>query len=263
MPSLHELQQRMSRVLLGEADASLLADCVVGGRVPLQQRLAVHRNTARGALCQALRLRHPTVERLVGAEFFDQAALAFAHGAWPREPQLAAWGAGFPQFLAGYAPAAALAYLHDVARFDALLDALSASPGDSECARWSWRALAPRVQLAVAPSLRVFRGGFPVDEIRSAALADDDGALARIDMKPRPLNLAVWREGAGLRTRRVGVVAAHLLERLYQGFEPEAALAEIAASSPAATAGDVVATIECELLSAPFIALRGTAADPN
>jgi hypothetical protein len=258
MPSLHELQQRMGRVLRDEADAGLLAGCIADGRVPLRQRLAVHRNTVRGALCQALRLRHPTVERLVGAAFFDQAVLAFARGAWPEAPQLGAWGQGFAAFLDRYAPASDLAYLHDVARFDALLDGLSALPGDGERARWPAHALAPGVQLALAPSLRVFRGDFPVDDIRAAVLAGDDAALARIDLQPRSLRLAAWRDGAALKTRRLGSIAARFLEALCAGGEPAAALA--AAASPGLSEADVVAAVQREVLPAPFVALRAEAA---
>lgn len=261
MPSLHDLQRRMSRVLLGEADADLLADCVAGGRVPLQRQLAVHRNTVRGALCQALRLRHPTVERLVGAEFFDQAVLAFARGAWPRVPQLGAWGEGFPAFLDRYAPAADLVYLHDVARFDTLLDDLSTLPDDSDRSRWPARALAPGVLMVLAPSLRVFRCDFPVDDIRTAVLAEDDAALARVDLQPRPLRLATWRDGAALKTRRLGGIAARFLELLREGCEPAAALA--GASSPGLAAADVVAAIEGEVLPAPCVELRRTATAPN
>jgi hypothetical protein len=261
MPSLRDLQRRMSCVLLGEADADALADCVAGGRVPLQQRLAVHRNTVRGALCQALRLRHPTVERLVGAEFFDQAVLAFARGAWPRAPQLGAWGDGFPAFLDRYAPAADLVYLHDVARFDALLDDLSMLPDDSDRSRWPVRALAPGVLMALAPSLRVFRCDFPVDDIRTAVLAEDDAALARVDLQPRPLRLVAWRDGAALKTRRLGSIAARFLELLHEGCEPAVALAR--ASSPGLTEADVVAAIEREVLPAPCVELRKTATPPN
>jgi hypothetical protein len=186
MSALHELQGRMAAALLAPPEHAALAvdDLVVAGRIPLARRLGVHRNTVRGALCRALALRYPTVERLVGEAFFDQAALAYAVQDWPREPQLAAWGAGFAGFLAGHAPAAALPYLADVARFDALLEDLSREPPGG-----------------ARP--RRFHGDWPVDEIRCGVLAGDDAALGAIDMTRRPLVLLAWRDGAQLRTRRL------------------------------------------------------------
>jgi hypothetical protein len=256
VPALHELQQRIGRVLLGEADAGSLADCVEAGRIPLSRRLAVHRNTVRGGLCQALRLRHPTVERLVGSEFFDQAALAYAGSDWPRAPQLDDWGLGFAAFLSGHAPASTLPYLHEVARFDALLDTLSALPGDGPSARWTWHELAPGVELALAPSLRAWRCAYPVDEIRAAVGAADEATLARIELQSGPLQLLAWREGAALKTRRVSEIAARFIERLLAGAQPAAALELASAAAPGVAATDVVATLQSEVLSAPCAALR-------
>lgn len=256
VPALHELQQRIGRVLLGECAADVLADCIVAGRIPLTQRLAVHRNTVRAGLCQALRLRHPTVERLVGAAFFEQAALAYAGTEWPREPQLDAWGAGFAAFLARYAPAATLPYLHEVARFDVLLDALSALPDDGPRARWSWRALAPGVELALAPSLRVLRCTYPLDEIRAAVTAADAAALARVDLQSGPLQLVAWRAGAALKTRRLSAIAARFIEHLLAGAQPAAALEQALATTPGVAAAEAVATLQREILSAPCAALR-------
>ena len=87
MPALHELQERVAGVLLGAQEPDSLGDCLGAGRIPLASRLAVHRNTVRGGLCQALRLRYPSVARLLGEDGFDRAALAFAAGDWPRAPQ--------------------------------------------------------------------------------------------------------------------------------------------------------------------------------
>jgi hypothetical protein len=107
----------------------------------------------------------------------------------------------------------------------------------------------------------VFRCDFPVDDIRTAVLAEDDAALARVDLQPRPLRLATWRDGAASKTRRLGRIAARFLELLHEGCEPAAALA--GASSPGLTAADVVAAIEREVLLAPCVELRRMATAPN
>lgn len=200
MPALHELQRRLAAALLAAPGGPAVAvdDLIDAGRVPLARRLGVHRNTVRGALCRALALRYPTVERLVGEAFFDQAALAYAAQDWPREPQLAAWGRGYADFIASYAPAASLVYLADVARFDLLLDDLaSAQAGERRPRR--------------------FVTAWPVDEIRSAVLEEDDAALAAIDLTPRPIALHAWRDGARLRTRRLPPATGDNDERSDEG----------------------------------------------
>lgn len=88
----------------GEADAS---------------RFAIYRNNVFVGLTRALAQRFPVTEQLVGTEFFTAMARAFAQDNKPASPLIIAYGDSFPDFIAGFAPAAALAYLADVARIEA------------------------------------------------------------------------------------------------------------------------------------------------
>lgn len=258
MPALHELQERVAGVLLGAQEPDSLGDCLLAGRIPLASRLAVHRNTVRGGLCQALRLRYPSVARLLGEDGFDRAALAFAAGDWPRAPQLGAWGAGFADFLATDASAGARPWLHDVARFDALLDALGALVEDGSPDAWHGKSLGSGIELALAPSLRRFAAAYPVDEIRAAVAAEGAAALTRIDLVPQALQFVAWRCGATLKTRRVGAVAAAVIDALAAALSPADAL-ELAAGTSGLAAADLVAAVQREVLAAPFAVLRASA----
>lgn len=259
MPALPELQRRLAAVLCGQAPPAPLEECIAPGRIPLATRIAVHRNTVRGGLCHALRLRHPTVAGLLGEPVFDQVALAHAAEDWPCEPQLDAWGARFADFLEARAALPAMPWLHEVARFDALLDALAARRDDGPCERWSWQPLADGAELALAPSLRLLAATRPVDEIRTLVAAEGPEALARIDLSAGSLRLAAWRAGAELKTRRLGCLAAAFLERVLAGAAPGPALAAALAAAPADAAtpvADGIAVIQAEVLAAPFAALR-------
>jgi len=82
------------------------------------KRFDVYRNNVHASLASALAARFPIVQRVVGEEFFRAMALVFVRQQLPRSPVLAEYGGDFPDFLEGFAPAAELAYLADVARLE-------------------------------------------------------------------------------------------------------------------------------------------------
>ena len=95
----------------GDADPAV-ADLVA------QPAFAVYRNTVTKSCIDALQANFPAVTRLVGEEWFRAAAAAYVARERPNTPSLQAYGATFAAFLAGFAPAAELPYLADVARLD-------------------------------------------------------------------------------------------------------------------------------------------------
>ena len=81
-------------------------------------RFAVYRNNVvRGAI-EALRSAYPTVDRLVGENFFSPLAMAYWDANPPNTPSLSLYGSGFPDHIEHYGPANNLPYLKDVARHD-------------------------------------------------------------------------------------------------------------------------------------------------
>lgn len=80
----------------------------------------VHRNTVMSSLVRALAEGFPSVERLVGGEFFSAMAAEAVRAAPPSHPVLLAYGAAFARFVDGFPPVAHLPYLADVARLDGL-----------------------------------------------------------------------------------------------------------------------------------------------
>lgn len=82
------------------------------------RRFSVHRNNVKASLGAALAARFPVVLRLVGMEFFRAMAMVFIERHPPRSPVLAAYGAGFGDFLDNFEPVADLPYLADVARLE-------------------------------------------------------------------------------------------------------------------------------------------------
>lgn len=82
--------------------------------------LSVYRNTCAKGLIDVLRANFPTVERIVGEEWFAACARVFMGDHPPSCPVLATYGAAFPDFLRAFEPATEIPYLADVAEVDRL-----------------------------------------------------------------------------------------------------------------------------------------------
>lgn len=93
----------------GERDVAALAS---------QPAFAVYRNTVMKGCIDALQANFPAVTRLVGEEWLRAAAAVYAAQTLPSERSLLAYGESFPDFLAGFEPAAGLPYLPGVARLE-------------------------------------------------------------------------------------------------------------------------------------------------
>lgn len=107
----------MSDAAQGQAAlAAALLDPAAPG--PPDPRFAVHRNNVLAGLIGALGDGFPAVRALVGEAFFRAMAGAFARAHPPRSPVMLLWGDAFPGWIEGFAPAAAVPYLADVARIE-------------------------------------------------------------------------------------------------------------------------------------------------
>ena len=85
---------------------------------PSPKRFAVYRNNVVIGLTETLKDAFPAVHRIVGTEFFQAMARAYVVLEPPRSPILLDYGAGFPDFIGEFEPAAGLPYLADVAHIE-------------------------------------------------------------------------------------------------------------------------------------------------
>lgn len=83
-----------------------------------QPGFAVYRNTVLKGCIDALQANYPTVNSLVGHDWFRAAAQVFVQAHPPTDGLLMAYGLGFADFLAHFGPAATLPYLSAVAQLD-------------------------------------------------------------------------------------------------------------------------------------------------
>lgn len=244
MSPLAEVQRAIARAIMtGETDMDGAPAFV--GRISPAAAFRVHRGTVLGGLTEALRLTFPTVENLVGAAFFDHAAVDFIASEPPAMANLSAYGDGYPAFLEAFPPVAALPYLADVARLDLAIDRVQRT-----------LAVMPRqlpidvsVVIEVPGDLHLLVLAYPADDIRGLIDADDGEGLGRLDMTAAHYWVAVWRSSGGSRVRRLAEPAGRFLAALLDGLGPDDAFS----SALAGVAQEVaLAAIKTDVFTAPF-----------
>jgi len=118
---MRRFQQAFAAAVLGDAAGPLRA-------LAQQPAFALYRNTVLKGCVDALRANFPAVARLVGEEWFGDAALAYARAHPPADGRLLAYGdANFGAWLCEIPTAAQLPYLEGVAALDALWRAAHAA----------------------------------------------------------------------------------------------------------------------------------------
>lgn len=245
MPSLREVQQAVRLSLLDgrhPAATFLLYD----ERIAPQQRLDIYRSTMNGTLLKALRLSYPAVQRIVGTEFFESAALIFARGHPPRCADLNAYGAAFADFLRGFEPAASLPYLPDVARLEWAVNRALHAIDTPSLDLTALAALTPAQQdhvvFTAQPSISMLQSRFPVDSVWLAVLQEDDDAMATIDLDSGPVFMIVERRGGEINLERLAESHWHVTASLFEGETLATALArENDIDAPALLAQHLVA----------------------
>lgn len=144
----------------------------------------------RSSVGTSIRCRHtlsfPAVHRLVGAEFFEGAARIFVQRHPPEYAYLDLYGAKFPEFLKGLDSVKSSPYLPEVAGLEwAVARALHAP--DMKPLAIDRLASVPlsdhgSVCFVPHPSISLIHAVYPVDAIWRAVLAQDDAALAQVDL---------------------------------------------------------------------------------
>ena len=124
---LSKFQDRFKDTMLDHPDAlkSLPGDFETifqENGTPIPERLAVYRNNIVGSLTDVMIASHPALEKLVGKEFLESMGRSFVLENPPCTGCLNDYGAGFDDFIRGFAPAEDMPYLGDVALMEILMN---------------------------------------------------------------------------------------------------------------------------------------------
>ena len=217
MPLLTELQGAFAAALL--APSAPPPDGVVGpDGGPAPRRFAVYRNNVAAALANTVALAFPAVSRIVGEAFFRAMALAYVRAEPPRSAMLLDYGATFPDFVAGFPPAASLPYLSDVARIEwawrEAYNACDAAPLDPAALGAVPEAEIGGLRFVLHPASRLVRSRFPALTIWRMNVSDAQTEAVDFSVAEDAL---IVRPGAEVEVRLVPPGGAAFLAALGEG----------------------------------------------
>ena len=244
---LHDLQHAIAERVLdrkpGRQDGELL-DHIDGLGLTPSQRLQIYRNNSLISLTEALKATFPVAHRLVGDGFFRTAAAAFIRAHPPREPRLAAYGAGFADFLQHYAPAEALTYLPDMARLEWALNLAWQAPDESALTPADLaQAAEAMTALQLHPACHLLESPWPIETIWRVHQSHDD-ADVRVDLDAGGCRLLVYRQDFDVAMAAISQGEQVMLTRFAAGATLEAAVTD---ALDADAAFDVAAVLAAAL----------------
>jgi hypothetical protein len=225
---LRDLQTEFAAALFDERPE--MAARVHAGRFPAAQHLQVYRNNVVESLTGALRAVYPVVEKLVGDGFFRYAVHEYLRTHRPRSGNLHDFGNAFASFLAGFAPAAQLPYLPDMARLEwAWHQAFHAADApEFDFARLS-AVPAERhetLRFVPHPSAYLLASDFPIVRIFEIN-QESYGGDTSVDLAEGGVRVLVIRRGLTVYVEPLGAGEAELLTAL-AGQQPLGAAVEAA-----------------------------------
>jgi hypothetical protein len=238
-----------------------------------QPGFAIYRNTGLKACIDALQANFPAVVRLVGEEWFRAAAAVYARAQLPASPVLLIYGDGFAEFLAGFAPAADMPWLAEVARVDRLWSEAHVAADDTTLAAADLLRLAPedlsRTGLRLHPATRwCCSREVPLHTLWSR---NRDPAWTGGDIAWHGEGVLLTRPHLAVERAAIDAAGAALLAACADGGSIAAAVAA-AASAAAVTVGDEVdvapvpdlsSIISCFLQAGAFAGLRTLPSDED
>ena len=181
---------------------------------------SVYRNTVAKGCADALVSLFPAVERIVGADWLREAAVLYAAEEPPRSPALIDYGAGFPDWLARFPPAADMPWLPGLARLDRLWTeahlAADATPLDADALAATPPDAFARLTATLHPSARLawFEDGLP--ELWTALRAPGE-AVAELELSPDPQAILILRPGGEVVSLVLGAGAHAFLQACAAG----------------------------------------------
>lgn len=234
MPSLRELQTRLTDALFDEDTESVLSQITSERGIDGRARLDIYRNNLREGFRKALALEFPVIEKLVGEAYFRQLALDFLRAHPSRSGDLHHIGEPFAGFLRGRFAETEYAYFPDVAALEWAYQEVEVAPDapaiDLETLKQMDMSRFGELRFDLHPACRLVASRYPILRLWSS---NQSGAPEdeRIDLGAGGDYVLVLRtvEGTELRGLPPGefTFLASLAQGLPLGEALEAAAADV------------------------------------
>lgn len=233
MQRLAERQRDFAAALL-DPELPAPAGLVGPDGAPSLKRFSVYRNNVVAGLTATLKDAFPAVSRLVGPDFFQAMARAYVAIEPPHSPIMLDYGAGFPDFIGSFEPAASLPYLADVARIErAWMEAYHA-PEAVPLEPAAFIAIDPErlpvIRLTLHPSVRFVRSRFPALTIWQMNVGG--GVPAPVDLAAGGEDALIVRPMAEVEVRSLPLGSLQFIQELASGIPILAALKAALMANP-------------------------------
>ncbi len=195
MLSLRDLQTQFETDLF-DGNVAKSAYILKDG-ISVKERIAIYRHNVFSNYRKTLSAVYPVVERLVGEQFFRQAADSYISAYPSLSGDLNEYGANFPQFLTAYAPVSKLPYLPAVASLEWLIElvfhAADEMPKVLEKLINVPEDKYGELHFLLNPASQLFQSNYPVAKIWQVNQADWQGDCA-VDLQLGGCELLILRK---------------------------------------------------------------------
>ena len=245
MPSLRETQDLFADALRDPARAAEACPLFRGQANLAQQRLGIYRGNVFANRGKALAGAYPVVRRIVGEEFFEAMAGAYARTHPAASGDLNDYGAQMAEFLALFPHTADLPYLPDVARMEWLAHrayfAIDAQPQEREPDSPLAEAL-DTLRLRLAPGCAILSSPWPLARIWATHRDDYEGDIV-VDFDSGPDTVTIFRASWKVVVQAVSPAEACLIEASVEGETLGEALEAACAVDPSLDPGATLARL--------------------
>lgn len=243
MSTLRDVQRAFARAVFDESEAAGLDALIRGNGLDGARRIRIYRNNFRIGLREALAAVYPATKRLVGDDFFRQAARGYVLRVRSDSGDIHRYGGGFSAHLAALPELTDYPYLADVAglewAYHRVFHTALAAPLDPMALRAVAPDAYPSLRFRLQPAAQLIRSAYPVLRIRRVNLDDWCGERdVRLDAGAARVLVMRSRDRVLLESLAVGDHA--FLERLATGATLADACAAASACDPAHDPGDAL-----------------------
>ena len=228
MQHLAELQLQFLDVILG-GDASRLEEAIIPDGITAVGRLGVYRNNTIITLIDALGDTFAVIKKLLGDEFFNNAAKKFIRTHPPKSPALFEYGHNFPEYLESFPGLAELPYIAHVAKLEWYWNEAFHAQDEKPLAVEGLANIEERdysrLYFTPHPAFRIIYSPYPIDIIYAANQNDGDSdTIINIDDGDGDAGLALVRPDVDVNFIKFGAGGYMFAEGLVAGLSLEQAI---------------------------------------
>jgi hypothetical protein len=233
--ALRELQFGFANAVFDESLAEAFSRYIRSDGLSGARRLRIYRNNYLANSGEALAAVYPATLRLIGADFFRQAAGRYAREVRSTSGDIRRYGGSFPDFLASLEDLANFPYLRDVARLEwawhRAFHSESANPLDLLALRNIAPEDYPALRFRLQPAARLLASDYPILRIWQVNLEEWQGDQT-VDLGEGGVNLLILRRENSVTVETLPPADYRLLESLNLGDRLAKAIADGLAAEP-------------------------------